>query len=73
MPERNESADSFSEFFAASKPENVNDENKVKENDTPTKSAIAALIKSQPVLHRRTPLSNKSKILFQSFISDFLF
>ena len=67
MSDRNTSADSFSEFFASSKAENVNDENKFKQRDTPNKSAIATLIKSQPVLHRRTPLDSRGKILFQSF------
>lgn len=74
MPEGNESADSFAEFFSASKPENDHDEKQSKPNDTPTKSTIPALIKSQPVLHRRTPLETKGKnFIFQSFIFSFMF
>jgi hypothetical protein len=59
MPERNGSADSFDQFFGASKTDNHDDEKK------PKTSAVAALIKSQPVVHRRqTPLETKCKVLF---------
>lgn len=64
MPERSGSADSFDEFFGASKTDNNSDENiKPKQNDISPTSAIAALIKSQPVLHhRQTPSEKNCKI-----------
>ena len=43
MPERNASADSFHEFWGTSK----------NETDTSNNAAIAALIKTQPVVHQR--------------------
>lgn len=52
MPERNASADSFQDFFGTSK----------NDNDIPNNSAIAALIKTQPVVHqRRNSLDTRGK------------
>ncbi len=65
MPEHNGSGDSFDEFFGASKTDNDGDEKKLKQNDIPKKSAAAALIKSQPIVHHRQKSSEtKCKILF---------
>ena len=53
MPERTGSADSFDEFFSASKANNEEKTNPQEEFISPS-AGIAALIKSQPVVHHRS-------------------
>jgi hypothetical protein len=63
MSEREKSVESFDEFFG-SKTDN-NDDKEQKQNDLPTSSTVAALIKVQPVVHRRqTPSETKCKRSF---------
>ena len=63
MTERNGSLDSFLEFFGTAKKENV----------TPNDGAIAALIKTQPVVHqRRTSSDTKGKIDEEFIIAKYL-
>ncbi len=63
MTEQRGSADSFDKFFGASKTDN-NDDEKLKQNDISPSSAVAALIKAQPVIHHhQTPSETKRKLL----------
>jgi hypothetical protein len=73
MPERNGSAESIDEFFGASNIDNDNDDKKTKQNDISPTSAVAALIKSQPVVHhRQTSLEKKRKFLVSCIFNLFL-
>lgn len=63
MTERNDSPDSFLEFFDTVKKETV----------TPNNGAIAALIKTQPVVHqRRTSSDTKGRIEGELIIVDYV-
>jgi hypothetical protein len=61
MPKHTVSIDSFDEFFSVAKSQNDVD----KQNDIPTSSGVAALIRNQPLIHtRQTPSETKRKFLF---------
>jgi hypothetical protein len=61
MPKHTVSVDSFDEFFSVAKSQNDVD----KQNDIPTSSGVAALIRAQPIIHtRQTPSETKRKFLF---------
>jgi hypothetical protein len=61
MTEHKGSVDSLEKLFGTSKTDN-NDDEKLKQNDISPSSAIAALIKSQPVIHHhQTPSETKRK------------